>query len=290
MDTVLGIKVADPETSGKEKAPVPEWGFTDAEQRQAALGQGEELMVDGKVKLQLVSIPAGSFYDVNREKMVAVKKPFRMSACEVSNELYALFDPEHDSRLESGEFLQFSIRERGYWVNKPEQPVCRVSWEDARKFCKWLSEKTGRKFGLPDATQWEWACRAGAQTPMWYGSETDGFDKFANLADINLVTVEKLDWGLPVGAIPEVRPGDKSQNDGHRVSAPAGSYKPNPWGLYDMHGNVAEWVDSNYDLERKLIKGGSWYDRPIKASASFESGYFPWQGVYNVGFRVIEQD
>lgn len=291
LETVLGIRSAEPDTSVKEKAPVPAWGFADAEERQAALGTVfEDMVLDGRVKLRLVAIPSGSFYDSSSEKMVAVEKPFKMSAFEITNELYALFDPEHDSRLESGDFLQFSIRERGYFVNRPEQPVCRVSWDDAQKFCEWLSEKSGRRFTLPSAAQWEWACRAGAQTPMWYGSVTNRFDAYENLADINLVTVEKLGWGLPAGAVPEWRPGDKSQNDGHRVSAPVGSYKPNPWGLYDMHGNVAEWVDSEYDRARKLVKGGSWYDRPSHSTASQRTGYFPWQGVYNVGFRVIQQD
>ena len=54
-------------------------------------------------------------------------------------------------------------------LNQPRQPVCRVSWEEASAFCRWLSQKTGRKFTLPDESQWEWACRAGTDTPWSFG-------------------------------------------------------------------------------------------------------------------------
>jgi formylglycine-generating enzyme required for sulfatase activity len=110
------------------------------------------------------------------------------------------------------------------------------------------------------------------------------------MADATLENIEELDWGLPIGAIPKWRPSISSQNDGYRVSAPVGRYKPNPWDLYDMLGNVAEWTRSDYSPNKKSVRGGSWYDRPTYASATFQWGYYFWQKVYNVGFRVIMEE
>ena len=72
-----------------------------------------------------------------------------------------------------------------------------------------------------------------------------------------------------------------------------GSFEPNPWGLHDMHGNVAEWTASDYDKNTsnlKTVRGGSWRDRPKYATAATRDGYFPFQKVFNVGFRMVLND
>ena len=292
------------------------WPFdaAEAKRRQAAGGpvaRGVEL--GGGITLELVRVPEGEFVmgdaggwaDEKPLAPVRIGKPFWMGKFEVTNEQFAAFDPAHDSRLEVGDFLQFSVQERGYPVNGPKQPVCRISWEEAMAFCRWLSDKTGERFTLPTEAQWEYACRAGTATALWYGGEDADFAPFANLADRNLRAVDTFGWNLPSGAVPPWRPAVESVNDGHRVSAPVGTYRPNAWGLYDMHGNVWEWTRTTYrpypyasddgrdsadGAASKVVRGGSWYDRPKRCRSAFRLDYPAWQGVYNVGVRVICED
>jgi formylglycine-generating enzyme required for sulfatase activity len=168
-----------------------------------------------------------------------------------------------------------------------------VSWDRAMAFCARLSQETGLQFTLPTEDQWEVACRAGTQTPLWFGDVTDDFSAYANLADAAFKKVDNFaPWSLPSGAIEELRPAVSTVNDGYRVSAPVACFKPNAWGLYDMHGNVAEWTrsSSSQGADRKIVRGGSWYDRPEYAHSAFRLSYHQWMGVYDVGFRVICQD
>jgi formylglycine-generating enzyme required for sulfatase activity len=246
-------------------------------------------------RLDLVLIPAGEFVrgdtrstpEALRAGRAVISRPFWMAKMEVCNEQFAQFDPRHDSRLESGDFLQFSVQERGYPVNSARQPVVRVSWAQAVAFCQWLSELTGEVFTLPDETQWEYACRAGSDTDLWFGGLDADFSPYANLADASYRKVDTFGWGLPSGAIPPWRPAAAAVNDRHRVSAPVGSYKPNAWGLHDMHGNAAEWTATDAGPGRKVVRGGAWSDRPAQARSAARLAYPAWQRVYNVGFRVV---
>jgi len=273
---------------------------------------GAKQMVDlgDGVTMTLVRIPAGAFVmgdpnghpDERPLTRVKIGRAFWMGACEVTNEQYRRFDPSHDSRLERGHFLQFSVRERGYSLNEAKQPAVRISWHRAMAFCRWLGAKTGRRFTLPTEAQWEYACRAGTPTPMSYGQVDTDHAACANLADLTVKTMESLGWGLPYGAIPPWHPTDGRFNDKARVSAAVGSYRPNAWGLHDMHGNVCEWTRSDYRpypyraddgrnglsaSARKVVRGGSWYDRPRRARSAFRLSYDPYQPIYDVGFRVV---
>ncbi len=168
-------------------------------------------------------------------------------------------------------------------------------------------------FNLPTEAQWEWACRAGSDTPLWYGTLDDDFSPFENLAgheQVRFAFSGKRKWYLR----------DDHFDDGYLVTAPVGSYRPNPWGLYDIAGNVCEWTRSSYrpypydsddgrneipiragsSTEKradagiepdanveKVVRGGSWYLPPRFARSAWRWKYPAWRKVFNVGFRVI---
>ncbi len=286
-----------------ETVDCPGWPFDSDEARRRQQAEGisrQTIPLRQEVNLDLILIPAGSFVmgdpqghpDERPIRCVHIERSFWMGQFEVTNAQFALFDPSHDSRLEHGDFLQFSPEERGYPLNNSQQPVVRVSWQEATEFCRWLSAKTGRTFRLPTETEWEYACRAGTQTPLSYGGLDDDFSEFANLADATFKSIDSFDpWHLPIDAIPPWRPADDRFDDGARVSVAVGSFRPNAWDLYDMHGNVAEWTGSTdageTGDERRIARGGSWYDRPKDSRSSSRLSYRPWQRVYDVGFRVI---
>ncbi|MDO4575589.1 MAG: SUMF1/EgtB/PvdO family nonheme iron enzyme [Planctomycetia bacterium] len=283
------------------------------------------------VKLDLVEIPAGEFVigddckhpDEKDRNVVKIEKPFYMMTTEVTNEMYNLFDPYHDSRFIDQQWKDHTWP--GYAHNFPQQPVIRITWNEAQKFCKWLSEKTGKKFRLPTEAEWEWAAKAGKDQPFWWGGLDADFGKYANLADRSLrLFVCKGVNPQPVSA-PEFEafwPRVDSVDDGQMYpgwdtathsKAPASvdpgkgiaNYLPNPWGLYDMNGNVCEWTQTDFKpfpyndadgrnsldpTTEKVVKGGSWFDRPKSARSGYRLPFPAWQQVYNVGFRVIMEE
>jgi hypothetical protein len=236
-----------------------------------------------------VSAGPGLVLDMVRLTPAGGRGAFLIGACEVTNAQYAAFDPRHDSRLETGDFLQFAERERGYPVNGPAQPVCRVSWDEAQAFCRRISTRTGKRWRLPTRSEWEAACLAGARTPLAWGASDADFGRLANLADATLGRVDTFGWGLPSGAISPYRRVAAAVDDGHRVTAPVRSYRPNAWGLYDMHGNVAEWLQEALPGPGggRLVTGGSWSDLPEEARIGATRRHPRWQRVFDVGFRVV---
>lgn len=262
----------------------------------------ESLDLGDGVKLDLTLIPPGSFVmgsatgsaDEAPAGVVAIDRAFLLGRCEITNRQFARFRPDHDSGFVS-EFNKDHTR-RGIPVNQPDQPVIRVSWNDAMEFCRWLSTRTGRTCTLPDEAQWEYACRAGTATPLAWGETAADFAKLANLADrrLNELTIrDSPDWIPVITAV----------DDRSVATAKVGSYAPNAWGLRDMHGNAAEWTLSIYqpypwkagdgrnqpnnDAAERVLRGGSFYDRPYRATSAFRLGYPAWQKVYNAGFRVV---
>jgi len=267
----------------------------------------------GGVAITLVRIPVGVFVmgdgagepDERPPTRIAIDRSFWMGACEITNEQYRVFDPSHDCRYYQKRHALPD--DQGIGLNGSDQPVVRVSWEQAMAFCCWLSARTGMRFTLPTEAQWEYACRAGTATPLSFGDIDSDFSTWANLADLSFGDPETGKYAASTGGLDHMvlegaMLSDRRFNDGFVVTAPVGRFRPNPWGLFDMHGNAAEWTSSDYETYgtkgtdrtngggRKVVRGGSFFDRPSRCRSAFRLAYPPWQRVFNVGFRVVCED
>ncbi len=170
-----------------------------------------------------------------------------------------------------------------------DHPVVNVSWNDAVKFCDWLSQQEGESYRLPTEAEWEFACRAGTQTRYWNGSEPEGLAKTDNVADRDM----KARY-----------PNSKNSlvaSDGFAHTSPVGSFDANPWGLHDLHGNVLEWcsdVYGNYSTApvsnplgpingpHRSVRGGSWCNLASYCRSAIRHNVRPGHRSYNLGFRV----
>jgi formylglycine-generating enzyme required for sulfatase activity len=176
-----------------------------------------------------------------------------------------------------------------------EDPVVDVDWVDAVAFCKWLSKKEGKTYRLPTEAEWEYACRAGTTTRYYSGDNPETLAKVGNVADAAFKA--KYSYMFAIKA-----------SDGHVYTAPVGSFKPNAFGLYDMHGNVyqwcADWYSGKYYAESpafdpigpdgpgpgnmRVLRGSSWCSGPILARSAQRywgsRGVNCWAGW--TGFRV----
>ena len=273
------------------------------------------------VTMKLMRIPAGKFImgnsngerDESPPAPVTIDNDFWMAAFEVTNAQYHQFNPEHNSGYFTKRFQ--GPDGPGLSLAEPEQPVVRVSWQRAMDFCRWLSLQTGMNFTLPTEAQWEYACRAGSQSPLSYGDVDADFSQWANVADKSLSVRPGPTGGLESNITAHFGKGilesavyggnilcDIRFDDGAIATAGAGSYQPNAWRLYDMHGNACEWTRTTYqpypyrdddgrnvmtESGRKVVRGGSWCDRPKRCRSAFRLSYPAWQRVHNVGFRVV---
>lgn len=186
--------------------------------------------VEPTTGMEFVWIPPGCFImGSNSTKANPVEKPahkvcldgFWMGRFEVTNKQYRAFSPRHDS----GERLDWQL-------NGDQQPVVQVSWNEARKFAHWLSRKTGYRFDLPTEAQWEYAARGGTTGLFYYGDESPCL--YENLRNISVA--DRFSGAQFVECY-----------DGHESTAPVGSFRPNPFGLYDMLGNVMEMCFDSWD-------------------------------------------
>ena len=190
---------------------------------------------------------------------------------------------------------KFDWRAGRHWDNPgfsqtDKQPVVCVSWNDAQAYVKWLGNKTGKGYRLPSEAEWEYAARGGTTTSRYWGDDPNNACRYANVADTT-----KGPGGMGWNNNHEC-------NDGYFFTAPAGSYLPNTFGLYDMIGNAWEWVEDSYhdsyngaptdgsvwqgDGAKRVLRGGSWISRPQDARAANRGRNGTANRSNSLGFRL----
>jgi formylglycine-generating enzyme required for sulfatase activity len=231
------------------------------------------------VSLTLMLIPAGDFMmgaadddetadsDERPQHRVQLTHQFLMGMTPVTQAQWRVV-AGYDPENESVEMAADPSQYKG-----DDRPVEQVNWYQATEFCQRLSNRTRKHFHLPSEAQWEYACRAGTETAYHFGPE---------------LTPELAKYGSSDGTVP------------------VGSYPPNRWGLYDLHGNVLEWCadywHENYegapangeawieggDLSRRIVRGGSWDSDPRLCRAAYRNWYEPDGFIdFSLGFRVV---
>ncbi|AFY40265.1 Sulphatase-modifying factor protein [[Leptolyngbya] sp. PCC 7376] len=229
------------------------------------------------VKLDMIRIPKGSFMmgssdaGVNEypQHQVEITEAFYLGQYLVTQSQYEAVMGINPSKFKKGGF----------------HPVERVSWDDAQAFCQKLSEQSGRKYRLLSEAEWEYACRAGADTQYSFGDELtkqQGNLMQGYVADV-AITVAK--WLIP----------------GLAGTTEVGQYPPNDFGLYDMHGNVQEWCEDswedNYETPRnqtpvtnsselRVLRGGAWDFISWGCRSAFRDTHAQDDKSDAIGFRI----
>ena len=219
---------------------------------------------------------------------------FLMGSPKDEQDRYDDEDPQHQVQVPSfylgrypvtrGEYARFA-RAMGNSINDKwrdpgfkqgdDHPVVNVNWNDAQTYIEWLNLETGLAHRLPSEAEWEYACRAGTNTRFWWGDDLSG--------KIALVCA----------------------NFGHnnKGNTAVGSFKPNPWGLYDMSGNVWEWVQDCWngsykgapsdgsawlagDRSRRVLRGGSWFNVPNNLRSAYRFRSTSGNRLNRFGFRL----
>jgi len=178
---------------------------------------------------------------------------------------------------------------------KANDPVVNVSWNDASAYAQWLSKRTGQRYRLPTEAEYEYAERAGTTTLYWWGDGAPARD-VENLTGSGDRSPAHRSWANAF----------QSYSDNYWGPAPVMSFQPNPFGLYDIDGNVSEWVadcwHENYvraptdgsawvnpGCEERVIRGGSWGSAPDQDRSAFRMGAAADARSGRVGFRVMRE-
>ena len=228
------------------------------------------------VKLEMVEIPAGTFY---------------MGSPENEEGRFDRESPQHQvnvPRFFIGKYPLTQAQYQAIMGDNPahfkgaNRPVECVTWDDAVAFCQELSQNTSKNYKLPSEAQWEYACRAETTTPFYFGESITP----------DLVN---YDGNYAYAAAPKGK--DREQ------TTDAGTFPPNAFGLYDMHGNVWEWCEDDWQenyinapingtalislSNRNMLRGGSWRDFPDCCRSAFRGSNNLHVNSYEIGFRVV---
>lgn len=276
--------------------------------------------IKNSLGMKLVYIPPGKFTmgapetELGREAQetpheVELTRGFYMGAYEVTVGQFKQFvtatkfrtDGERDGKGAYGIDADGKVKDMRpefTWKNPgfeqtDQHPVVNVSWTDAKAFCRWLSEKEKKPYRMATEAEWEYACRAGTKTAYAHGDDPEGLATIGNGADATARAMYP-EWSIGIKG-----------KDGHIFTAPVGQFKPNAFGLYDMHGNVWEWcedwyVPNSYSREKqvdptgpatgkaKVQRGGGWSSdaKRLRSAARIGRNLVAYRGCYQ-GFRVV---
>ncbi|QDT96867.1 SUMF1/EgtB/PvdO family nonheme iron enzyme [Gimesia aquarii] len=258
-----------------------------------------EVLKTNSLGMQLTLIPPGEFMmgsPVSEEESqktevphrVQVTKPFYLGRFEVTQAEYQKIMGENPSWFSANGRGQNKIAGQ----NTERFPVDSVSWHNATIFCRKLSEREGKTYRLPTEAEWEYACRAGTTGPFHFGTVNNGRSS-------------NSDGRYPYGT--------KTKGPFLARTTQVGSYKPNAFGLFDMHGNVYEWCADWFDprlyhrrqgkltsdpyvsdntpgVTTRVLRGGSWLKgKDLHSRSAYRRGNLPsWKG-QNIGFRVVHE-
>ncbi|MFZ4747048.1 MAG: formylglycine-generating enzyme family protein [Sphingomonas sp.] len=239
--------------------------------------------------------------------LIALSRPFAIGQYEVTRREFAAFAAETSFAAKSpcrtwdaakARFIDLPLadwRKPGFpRTVSDDQPVSCVDWFEARSFAAWLSAKTGHTYRLPSEAEWEYAAKAGTQTLRYWGDDPDLACDYANTFDQTGRESYPLAW-------------DAAQcRDGQPDLAPVGRYRPNGFGLYDMIGNVWEWVEdcssNSYvgrpkderawvweGCKRRIQRGGSWMTAPARSRSAYHGDGRPGDRAVFFGFRLVRE-
>ena len=246
---------------------------------------------------EMVVVPAGEFVmgsplaesghkDEKPQHPVKIAKPFAVSKYELAFEHW-------DACTTAGKCPK--VDDDG--IGRGRFPAINVNWEDAKAYVAWLSETTGKRYRLLSESEWEYAARAGTTTPWFWGAAEDSWGSrvacdFANTHDETSKEAHPMYvWSHHQCA------------DGFAENAPTGKFKPNPFGLHDMLGNVREWVEDCHvegyagmpedgsvrkveACEKHLVRGGGWVDGPSTSRSAYRYAEDGKMRNYQIGFRI----
>jgi formylglycine-generating enzyme required for sulfatase activity len=237
------------------------------------------------VLLEMIAIPGGTFLmgspeneaerlDREGPQHQVTVKPFYMGKFTVTQAQWA--------RVAVLPKIKQDLKPQPSRFSGENRPVENVSWLDAQEFCARISKATGKKYSLPSEAQWEYACRAGTTTPFYFG---------------NIITTDLVNYDGNYAY------GDAPKGKYRKQTTDVGSFPPNAFGLYDMHGNVWEWclddwvgnynnapTDGNVVTSQsgyKLLRGGSWYYNPSYCRSAYRYYHFPDGRDNRSGFRLV---
>ena len=269
------------------------------------------LITKDNVGIEMVDIPGGHFMmgsslaeldsQANEHPRHEVQvKAFKLGKYEVTREQFAAFMDATGYQVGSScwtlENSKFEERSGRNWQNpghsqEPRHPVVCVNIQDAEAYIRWLNQQSGQRYRLPTEAEWEYAARAGSETARYWGESADNACRYANVGDLTGAEQFNLDKAI-----------QHPCTDGYSFTAPVGSFQANRFGLYDMLGNVWEWMCSAYAWNdeaseikcnnnantRQVFRGGSWIDEPAYVRAALRNRCGPGDRYSVLGFRLAQ--